>query len=74
MENKKFGVLALSGRIMTVRLRFNMDIESKIKYTMQLYSIDLKKEIWTNNKMENHIVLTGECTNEQYQALKKLTK
>ena len=59
---------------MTVRLRFNMDIESKLKYTMQLYGIDLKKEIWTNSKMVNHVVLTGEVTNDQYQALKKLTK
>jgi hypothetical protein len=50
MENKKFGVLSLNGKTMTVRLRFNMDIESKLKYTMQLYSIDLKKEIWTNKK------------------------
>jgi hypothetical protein len=74
MEQKKFGVLSLNGRTMTVRLRFNMDIESKLKYTMQLYGIDLKKEIWTNSKMVSHIVLTGEVTNDQHQALKKLTK
>jgi hypothetical protein len=74
MHIKEFGVLSLNGRTMTVRLRFNMDIESKLKYTMQLYGIDLKKEIWTNSKMVNHVVLTGEVTNDQYQALKKLTK
>jgi hypothetical protein len=73
MENKKFGVLSLNGKTMTVRLRFNMDIESKLKYTMQLYSMGLKKEIRDSRK-GSHIVLTGECTNEQYQALKKLTK
>ena len=73
MEQKKFGVLSFSGNTMTVCLRFNMDIESKIKYTMQLYSMGLKKEIRDGRK-GSHIVLTGECTNEQYQALKKLTK
>ncbi len=74
MEQKGFGILSLNGRTMTVRLRFNTDIESKIKHTMQLYSIDLKKEIWTNGKGESHIVLTGDIDKTQYQALKKLTK
>ena len=72
-EVEKFGVLSLNGRTMTVRLRFNIDIESKINYTMQLYQMSLKKEIRDGRK-GSHIILTGDCTNEQYQALKKLTK
>jgi len=72
MDYKKFGVLGFGDGGILVRLRFNMDIESKVDYTVKSYFMNLKKEIWTNSKNIEHIVLTGAINKEQLDALKKL--